>query len=96
MTNPRYTYASTEESMVDWGANMKDKKHWHHKVVLEDVDDDDAMIPSSQVSEEEHKAIDKVIVGAVLASRYYYPQCHTMYHLHAIRFLVCDPRCHQP
>ena len=56
------TYTSDEDSMLDWEGNMKERKDWHHNMVLEEVEDDNAMVAPLQVSEEEHKVIDETIV----------------------------------
>ena len=56
------TYTSNEDSMLDWEGNMKERKDWHHNMVLEELEDDNAMVASLQASEEEHKVIDETSV----------------------------------
>ena len=53
-------YAINEESMLDWEGNMKEKKDWEQRVVLDDIEASVAMVSSMHLSEMEEATIDSV------------------------------------
>ena len=53
-------YANNEASMMDWQGNMKPKKDWEHRVVLEEVEEDEAMAAALNVSEAEGAAVNTI------------------------------------
>ena len=55
-------YASNEESMLDWEANMQPKKDCQHQIVLDDVEDDINLVASLLIMPLEQETIDTHLV----------------------------------
>ena len=55
------SYAINEESILDWEGNIKDRRHWEHRVVLDDIPENDAMVSSLQLHANEEAAIDDTL-----------------------------------
>ena len=51
-------YAINEESMLDWEGNMKPKKDWTRRVVLEEIPEHESMVSSLTMSQQEQAAVD--------------------------------------
>jgi hypothetical protein len=54
------SYAANEESMLDWEGNMVEKKH-RATILLSEVEENDIMAASVQISSMESKAIDRAL-----------------------------------
>jgi hypothetical protein len=54
------SYAVNEENMLDWEGNMVERKH-RTKILLSEVEDNEAMAASVQVSSIESRAIDRAL-----------------------------------
>ena len=55
-------YASNEESMLDWEGNMQSKKDHHHRIVLDNAEDDINKVASLLITPLEQEAIDARLV----------------------------------
>ena len=55
------SYAINEESILDWEGHIKERRHWEHRVVLDDIPGDDAMISALSLNDAEESAIDQVL-----------------------------------
>ena len=51
-------YSTNEESTLDWEGNMQPKKDRQHRIVLDDVEDDENMVASLSITPLEQEAID--------------------------------------
>ena len=54
-------YARNEEAMLDWEGNMKPPKDRELKLVLDDIPEEEAMVASMTVSQEETAFVDALM-----------------------------------
>ena len=75
-------YVINEESMLDWGGNMKHERDHKKRVVLEDIPSDDTMISSLALCEKEQMAVSSYFVDQdeAITATYGFEDEHLLYH----------------
>ena len=71
-------YATNEESMMDWESNMSQERDWKKHLVLDGISDDQGMISSLAIPQEDHMGINSLHENVALEIQMMHKPVHQL------------------